>query len=237
MNLAWRVEERLGDPGALHSSWPSVLAAPAQPAVAVCRVTERAIVLGSTQSEAVVDAERAARAGISLVRRRSGGGAVLVAPGEPLWLDVWLPSSHPQWDPDVARSFVWLGHAWVGALAQVGIGGLRVHDGTYLARTRWSRLVCFGGVGSGEVLTADGRKVVGLAQRRNRDGAWFHGACILRWDPSLLLDVVSLPAAERQLAIGELGDAVVGAVDLAEEAGTGPVTGAALAAALASSLP
>jgi hypothetical protein len=49
--------------------------------------------------------------------------------------------------------------------------------------------------------------------------------------------VVSLPAAERQLAIGELGDAVVGAVDLAEEAGTGPVTGAALAAALASSLP
>ena len=42
----------------------------------------------------------------------------------------------------------------------------------------WATSVCFGGVGTGEVVTADGRKVVGLAQRRNRAGAWFHGACV-----------------------------------------------------------
>ena len=69
--------------------------------VAVCRPTAPAVVLGSTQRPAVVDAAAAAAAGLDVVRRRSGGGAVLVAPDDPVWVDVWVPAGDPLWTADV----------------------------------------------------------------------------------------------------------------------------------------
>ena len=117
---------------------------------------------------------------------------------DPVWIDIWLPAGDLLWRDDVGRSFDWLGDAWVEALDQRGISGLAAHRDGYLACTPWSAMVCFGGVGSGEVVTADGRKVVGLAQRRNRSGAWFHGACVLHWEPAAAcVDVLALSAPER----------------------------------------
>ncbi len=73
---------------------------PGRRTVAVCRVTDTGLVLGSTQSEAVVDRRPGCdAAGISVVRRSSGGGAVLVAPGDPVWVDVWIPVGDPLWHP------------------------------------------------------------------------------------------------------------------------------------------
>jgi lipoate-protein ligase A len=186
--------------------------------VAVCRVDAPAVVLGSTQSADVVDVGRAAAAGFEVARRRSGGGAVLVTPDDPVWIDVWLPVSHPLWSPDVGRAFDWLGDVWVAGLRAVGIDGLSAHRQGFVSCTRWSTLVCFGGVGTGEVVTGDGRKVVGLAQRRNREGAWFHGACVLRWDPVPLLGVLAMEADERRAAADGLGEAVVGVSELAASA-------------------
>jgi lipoate---protein ligase len=40
--------------------------------------------------------------------------------------------------------------------------------------TPWSELVCFAGIGPGEVML-DGRKLVGLSQRRTRDGVRIQG--------------------------------------------------------------
>jgi len=40
--------------------------------------------------------------------------------------------------------------------------------------------------------------VVGLAQRRSRSGAWFHGAAYLHWDPARLLALLELSVAERR---------------------------------------
>jgi lipoate---protein ligase len=232
----WRVEERIEDGASLHTSWPTALAEPEHRAVAVCRVTDTALVLGSTQPEAVVDRFRAHWAGVSVVRRASGGGAVLVAPGEPVWVDVWLPAGDPLWNRQVDRAFDWLGQAWVEALERSGITGVSAHRGGYVACTRWSSLVCFGGVGTGEVVTADGRKVVGLAQRRNRRGAWFHGACVLRWDPAPLVELLALDPDERRAAAAGLRAAVTGIVDLAEElvvpAPDGPTVASSVIAAL-----
>jgi lipoate-protein ligase A len=171
-------------------------------------------VLGSTQRHEVVDARRAERAGVTVSRRRSGGGAVLVTPDDPVWVDFWVPRGDPLWRDDVARAFDWVGDAWVTALAGLGMEGLGAHRGGYASCTRWSGLIWFGGVGTGEVVTADGRKVVGLSQRRSREGAWFHGACYLHWDPSGLLDVLDLPDHERTAARVALGEAAVGAADL-----------------------
>jgi lipoate---protein ligase len=227
----------VGEASVLHADWPTVSARPETPAVAVCMVTGPAVVLGSTQSPSVVDADRAAAAGVAVCHRRSGGGAVLVVPGDPVWIDVWVPTGDELWRDDVARAFDWLGDTWVEALGRVGIGPLSAHrDGT-VSCTPWSSLVCFGGVGTGEVVTADGRKVVGLAQRRNRHGAWFHGAGVLRWDPARLVDVLALSPAEREAAAAGLGPAVAGVAELAEGSGRPAPTGPDIAAALIDLLP
>jgi lipoate-protein ligase A len=233
----WDVEQRTSDAAQIHGSWPKVLADPSRRTVADCRVTGPSVVLGSTQSEAVVDRAGAEALGLSVVRRSSGGGAVLVVPGDPAWVDVWIPAGDPLWHREVDRAFDWLGRAWVDALASWGIGGLAAHDRGFVACTRWSSLVCFGGVGAGEVVTGDGRKVVGLAQRRSRAGAWFHSACIVRWDPVPLVGALALDRGERQAAIAGLGSAVVGAAQLAEEQGLPTPAASALVDSLIASLP
>jgi lipoate---protein ligase len=244
MGTAWRVDQRTGDAATLHAGWPTVDDDPEVPAVALCTVPAPAVVLGSTQSDQIVDPVRSSEAGMAVARRRSGGGAVLVTPDEPVWIDAWVPAAHPLWNRDVGRAFDWLGESWVRALASVGVGGLHAHRQGYVSCTQWSSLVCFGGVGTGEVVTADGRKVVGLAQRRDRRGTWFHGACVLSWDPSPLVNVLSLPADERDAAVEGLSVAVVGASDLARErvgadevSTAGPVDRESVAAALIDALP
>jgi lipoate-protein ligase A len=94
---------------------------------------------------------------------------------------------------------------WVDALSSLGIDGAW-HDGP-LVCTPWCRQICFAGLGPGEV-TVDGRKVVGLAQRRTRAGALFQCAALLRWDPASMVELLSLPAeatAELAEAAGSLG--------------------------------
>ena len=178
----------------------------------MCRPTGPALVLGSTQSTTVVDDDAADAAGLAVVRRRSGGGAVLVDPDDPVWIDVWLPAGDDLWSPDVTAAFSWLGATWGAALARLGITGITVQGNGPGPCTRWSSLVCFAGVGAGEVTVGD-RKTVGLSQRRTRSGAWFHGACVLHWDPTLLLSALDLAPDERRAAASGLAGAVVGAAD------------------------
>ncbi len=148
-----------------------------------------------------------------VVRRRTGGGAVLVRPGEQLWVDVLLPAGDAMWEDDVGRSFHWLGQVWVDALASLGVDS-SWHNGPMVC-TPWCRQVCFAGIGSGEV-TVDGRKVVGLAQRRTRAGALFQCAALLRWDPDEMVRLLDLDP-EAAAALPTLAAALpVGADDLEE---------------------
>ena len=82
----------------------------------MCRPTGPAVVLGSTQRTDGRRRRAPTAAGLDVVRRRSGGGAVLVAPDDPVWIDVWVPAGDPLWTADVTRAFAWLGTAWAGAL-------------------------------------------------------------------------------------------------------------------------
>ncbi|HEY6622821.1 MAG TPA: hypothetical protein VIX85_03230 [Acidimicrobiales bacterium] len=210
MARGWRIEERTGSAATLHEAWPTIAGGRAGRAIATCRVAAPAVVLGSTQQLSVVDAERAALAGVAVARRRSGGGAVLVTPDDPVWVDAWIPRDDPLWSDDVSRAFDWVGDTWGRALESLGIAGVSVHRGGLAACTSWSSLICFGGVGTGEVLDAEGRKVVGISQRRTRVGAWFHGACLRRWEPGPLLDVLALEPEQRLAAQSELADAAAG---------------------------
>jgi lipoate-protein ligase A len=177
-------------------------------AVWVLEATAPALVLGSTQSEEVVDRAAAAATGVELVRRRSGGGVVLVVPGEIAWLDVILPVGDPLWDDDVARAAHWLGWTWRSALSELGIGSTEVHEGP-LACGPLGRLVCFATVGAGEVTVPGGggrRKLVGISQRRTRAAARFQCAAYRRWDPEPLARLLGLDHEGR----AALADAAAG---------------------------
>jgi len=148
-------------------------------------VSRAALVLGSSQRDDIVDTDACQARGIDIVRRRSGGGAVLLVPGEVLWVDVIVPVGHPRWDNDVARAAWWLGDAWVEAL-----GDGAVHREP-LCKTRWGSAVCFGALGPGEV-SIDGRKVVGISQRRTRSAARFQCAVLGRWDSAEICSLLRL---------------------------------------------
>jgi lipoate-protein ligase A len=177
-----------------------------------------ALVLGSSQRDGVADLRVAQAQGIEVVRRNSGGGAVLLIPGQCLWVDVLLPRDDARWVDDVGRSTYWLGDVWVRALRGLGVDGL-LHRGS-LQQTPWGRLVCFGAVGPGEV-TVDGRRVVGISQRRTRDGARFQCLILERWDPAALLELLVLSPTEQRRVFGELVDVAAGVgvpLDVLEEA-------------------
>ena len=199
----WAVTRWRGKAGEAHGEpWPP----DPVPSVRVVEVTGRAVVLGSTQTAGTVDADAAAAAGVEVVRRRSGGGAVLVRPGELVWVDAFVPAGDRLWSPDVGRAAHWLGAAWTGALAACGVEA-SWHDGGLVAAP-WSRLVCFAGLGPGEVRVG-GAKVVGLSQRRTREGALFSSAALLRWDPGALLAVLALGPLERRRAAEGLSGAAM----------------------------
>ncbi|MFT7473435.1 MAG: lipoate-protein ligase A, partial [Verrucomicrobiales bacterium] len=127
---------------------------------------QRTLVLGSSQKSTSIDAEALAQRDISLATRRTGGGAVLVSSDELVWFDVVLGSDDPLFVLDVGRSFDWIGQVCQRALASLGLQ-TTMHTGR-LEHSRWSRDVCFAGRGPGELML-DGRKVVGMSQRRTRD--------------------------------------------------------------------
>jgi lipoate-protein ligase A len=167
----WTVIERVGSPRELHAA----AAAPAGRLMAVAMPTSGAVVLGSTQPASDFDPARCAAAGLDLVRRRSGGGAVLVQPSAQVWVDFYVPAADPLFCADISRSFAWVGELWASAVlatieppAQVAVAtAIDCRGG------EWARRLCFCGLARGEVTLA-GKKVVGLCQRRDRAGAWFH---------------------------------------------------------------
>jgi lipoate-protein ligase A len=159
-------------------------------------------VLGSTQNESDVDGGRCAAAGLEVVRRRSGGGAVVVRPGAQVWLDVSVPRSDQRFSDDVSASFNFLGRAWQAGLSTVlrePASSFEVVAGNDAVTTRWSRTLCFAGLGAGEV-TMEGRKIVGISQRRDRSGAWFHSMALLDFEPCELPSLLKMPEPERQEA-------------------------------------
>jgi len=152
---------------------------------------------------------------------------VLLQPGNLVWVDVDVPAGDRLWDDDVARAFAWVGQAWAGAAADLGVSGPRPHPGP-MDEGRWGRLVCFAGLGPGEV-TVGGRKLVGLAQRRTRAGVRFQCALLLRWEPAALLGLLALANTERAGAAADLASAAVGLSELGLGAGPEAVLDALLA--------
>ncbi len=191
------------------------------------RLTEPALVLGSTQrDDSIVDNAACAAAGIDVVRRRSGGGAVLLIPGEVVWFDVIIPTGAvSELGDDVHAPMLWLGRRLMGViqpLVQSEVKGAVTVKGPGLVSTQWSSLICFDGFGPGEVLLG-GRKLVGISQRRTRVASRLQCCWYRRHDPAQLVDLL---AADVRPRVSDLS--AVATLDVADTADPG-AEGAVLA--------
>lgn len=132
-----------------------------------------AIVLGCSQHGLRPLAETRLPTGVDLLERATGGGAVLTGP----WLvgvSVVLPPDHTWVRGGLLDSYRSLARLHVEVLAALGVPAQAVPPAEVraaAARTGapvdWA---CFGGLGPWELTDEQGRKLTGLAQRRQQSG-------------------------------------------------------------------
>ncbi len=207
----------------LHDSPESVHGRELLAERAIWRVSiiESAVVLGSKQDLDIVNQSACDRDGISVVRRRSGGGVVILQTDAHLWIDFVVPRDDELWRDDIGESMWWVGELWADALAKCEIvdrDQLRVNCGG-LERSTLSDLICFGGLGPGEV-TLHGQKLVGISQRRTREMARFQCVIHQRWSPEayrkyLFFDKFEQHATERAISL----DSEISNIAVAEVSG------------------
>lgn len=220
----WPVEVIEGTAAEIHDRPPS-----GGPALWWCRPTGPSVVLGSSQAGETLDEAAAERLGLAVARRRSGGAAVVVIPGEMVWLDVVVPLDAVAWARDLRSSMRWFGRAWAAALGGLGIAASHREAG--MVRPDVAATVCFAGLGPGEVVDASGAKLVGLSQRRTSSTIRLQSMCHRRW------------RADRYAALfpalrgtGDL-DAVVATVDRPDDEIVAAVAAAVAAADVPVDLP
>lgn len=206
-----------------------------QPALRWYEASRPALVLGSGQrpyDEAEIAAATAAA--ITVHKRGSGGGAVLFWPGF-IMQDLVLPTAHPLRRDDVSESYRWLGEVWVMALAQFGIKARLVS----ISEARADRAalhplvkrVCYGGQSPYEVLV-EGRKLVGLAQTRRRQGCLFQVGLYTHWPGAAITALLRMRPEDRSWLTDALAARVIGLDEIMSH----PPTSAALSEAFAVAL-
>lgn len=192
--MTWQVHEWSGNACDFHSR-----DLPISTSVWLVRSQSKTIVLGSSQRDDVVDLESATKADFKVCKRRTGGGAVLVDE-TCVWVDVTLPRDHQWWTDDVSASMLWLGEAWAHMLSQFSRDTtFGVHHGAMI-RSVAADAVCFAGRAPGEVFVGN-KKIVGISQRRSREGARFQCALYTYWSTSWMDYVTGydLSASERTI--------------------------------------
>ena len=169
---------------------------PAERALWWCQVQDPTVILGSTQTVDDVDQNIAVESGLLVSRRRSGGGAVFVHPTDSVWVDITISRNDPLWKDDVVQSMLWLGDLFVAALSSWVQA--QVYRDSFSTGVD-GRVVCFASSSPGEVFVGTD-KLVGISQRRSRDGARFQCVLYRQWQPTEWSHILASPDVRSRVA-------------------------------------
>ncbi len=149
-----------------------------------------AVSLGRGQPYADVDADALRARGYGLVRRPTGGTAVLHT--DEVSYSVAVPDDEPRLGHNVVESYRGISAALLHALARLGLDGAvaRRHvEGRAVHRATRSP-VCFATPADYEITVGE-RKLVGSAQMRIKGGIMQHGTLPLAGEIAALCDLLS----------------------------------------------
>jgi lipoate-protein ligase A len=166
--------------------------------------------LGYAQPSADVDFERLKAHGWDVVRRPSGGRAILHA--DEITYSVALPESHLLAQSSVTESYRRLSAALIAALRLLA-PELPIEADRRHARADAPNAICFE-VPSDYEITAHGKKLIGSAQMRKYGGVLQHGALPLSGDVADICDaLVFSDDAARQRAKARLRERAIALSD------------------------
>jgi len=159
--------------------------------------------LGRAQNVADVDPDALETAGLDLVRRPTGGKAILHI--DELTYSVIAPQAEPRVSGGILESYRRLSASLVRGLARLGIEGIvadRRAPPPLRGREQIQGPVCFE-VPSDYEITVGGRKLVGSAQMRAQGAVLQHGALPLHGDIARICSLLAAhpdPASVRDRA-------------------------------------
>lgn len=153
--------------------------------------------LGRAQTEADVDLDVARALGVDVVRRATGGGAILHNEAEVTYAVV-LPLDFPGLPRDVPGSFAFLSRGVVDALRHLGLPAEveSVPDNT-------RETLCYVRK-QGTNVMVNGRKVSGGAQRRNGQAVLQHGTVIVERDEDRMARLFRTPVESIRARVTSL---------------------------------
>lgn len=151
--------------------------------------------LGYNQPANDVDQERLSSLGWEVVRRPTGGRAILHT--DELTYAVIAPSYEPRLAGGVLESYQRLAQALLDALHRLGILA-KADEKPYLPpNTDIKGPICFE-VPSNYEITVDGKKIIGSAQARRREGVLQHGSFPLWGDVTRITQALSFPNEDKR---------------------------------------
>ena len=150
--------------------------------------------LGYGQRARDADLDALADRGWDLVRRPTGGKAILH--GDELTYSLCLPQDHPLASGDVVESYRRISAGLLRALQELGLEAESERQNASL-RPAAVGPVCFE-IPSHYEISVAGRKLIGSAQMRRKGGLLQHGSIPLRGDLARVCDVLSFATEEAR---------------------------------------
>lgn len=175
-DTAWYIMDSGYGTGRYHMALDTMLGQfpPEKPLLRFYQWKPYALSLGYGQQHNAFNLVQCAEEGIDVVRRPTGGSAVLHA--DEVTYSVVLPGIHPLFSLSIIELYEWVSRGIQRGLelfdiqtdlVQPAVEKKKVHDP-----------ICFADAGRNELLY-QGRKLVGSAQRRYRTGILQHGSILL----------------------------------------------------------
>lgn len=171
----------------------AVVAGSSQPTLRFYAWSPPCLSLGRSQHLAEVDLSACSRRGIDVVRRPTGGRAILHT--DELTYSVTLLQTDPRTEGGIVEGYRRLSEGLLAGLRRLGVPAVQARNS--MPPRPGATAVCFETPSDYEITVA-GRKLVGSAQWRAGGGVLQHGSLPLQGDIARIIDVLPFSDKDRE---------------------------------------